>query len=88
MINAVCFNLHVFRRNILQKIIRQTGGYMLPVTGDGTHANCIQSTADGTLHYAFCWPQEIERTRMYDCGGDIEKFIRVNARYGRGTGHD
>lgn len=83
MVNAVCFNLNVFNTEVMDRIIRETGGRFCGRLGDESQVNCIQSFADGTIFYAFCWKQEIDRTKTMDCGTDIERFIHVNSAYGK-----
>lgn len=79
MVNAVCFNPTVFKPEVLADIIRRTGARMGGYLGDEAQVNCIQSFADGTLFYAFCWQKEIDREKVINTGGDIEKFIHVNS---------
>lgn len=83
MVNAVCFNPGVFKPDVLDEIIRRTGARMCGYLGDEAQVNCILSFTDGTLFYAFCWRKEIDREKVIDTSGDIEKFIHVNS-YGRG----
>lgn len=83
MVNAVCFNPVVFKPDVLESIIKRTGARMGGCLGDEAQVNCIQSFTDGTVFYAFCWPKEIDREKIIDTGGDIEKFIHVNTQYGR-----
>ena len=82
MVNAVCFNLKVFRPEVLAEIVNETGGRMGGYLGEESQVNCLQSFADGTLFYSFCWKQEIDRNKIIDCCGDVDKFIHVNRHYG------
>lgn len=82
MVNAVCFNPGVFKPDVLASIVERMGARMGGCLGDESPVNCLQSFADGSLFYAFCWPREIDREKVIDTGGDIEKFIHVNT-YGR-----
>ena len=83
MVNAVCFNLNVFNTEVLNRILRETGARMRGRLGDEAQVNCLQSFADGTMFYAFCWKDEIQRDKIIDCGKDIEQFIYVNSEYGK-----
>ena len=82
MINAVCFNVHVFKSEVLHRIVRRTGGRMMGYLGDEAQVNCIQSFKDGSFYYAYCWKDEIDRNGWLDTGGDIERFIVVNENFG------
>ena len=83
MINAVCFNIHVFKPGVLQRIVRRPGGRMTGYLVNASQVNCIQSFGDGSLFYSFCWKDEIDRNGWMDTGGDIERFIEVNRNFGR-----
>lgn len=80
MIRAVCFNLDVFKPDVLQRIVEETGGEWMGYIGDSSQVNCIESFPDGALFYSYCWPDQ--RARMMDCNNDIQKFIYVNS-YGK-----
>lgn len=82
MINAVCFNVHVFKPDVLQRIVHRTGGRMMGCLGNESQVNCIQSFGDGSLFYSFCWKDEVDRNGWLDTGGDIERFIEVNEQFG------
>ena len=79
MIRAVCFNRDVFRRDILDKIVRRTKGMMTGNLITEGPVNCIESFPDGSLCYSFTTPGELAGRQVTDCGCDIERFMDVNS---------
>lgn len=78
MINAVCFNPHVFNPDTVERITSSTGGEVAGYLGDPSVANCIRSFPDGSLYYGHVSEDTPVSKRTIDCRHDIERFIYVN----------
>lgn len=78
MVNAVCFNNHVFAPDVLDRILKETNGKLIGCLGNDSQVNCIESFADGTICYSFCWEAKRKQKDVIDCHNDVEKFIYVN----------
>lgn len=77
MVHAVLFNPKAFEEENLQKILVQTKG-----TYEGTMLNaiwnCMESFSDGSIYKSFVQKDGFDKSKIIDCGDDIEKFIYIN----------
>ena len=81
MIRAVCFNRHSFRSDTLRRICTETCGRLAGCLTDPSMANCIESFPDDSIYLSFISGRI--PAHVYDCKGDIDRFIQVNNRINR-----
>lgn len=78
MIDAVCFNRHVFQTETLERILKGLGVETLsPLFREGP-VNCIESFRNGNVCYSYSDDGIAEKTGVFNCKEDIDMFIYVN----------
>lgn len=80
MIRAICFNADVFKEEVRDKILQETGGQWGGWLAEDIQPNCIESFPNGCIYYSLVTVSDTQG--VTNCHNDIQRFIYVNS-YGQ-----
>ena len=77
MIRAICFNADVFKEDVRNRILQETGAEWGGLLAKNVQPNCLESFPDGVIYYSHA--NKGVTVGVTDCHHDIQQFIYVNS---------